>query len=337
MMRERNKMTDEQDTTMRERSKTSKLRSVENETTRRRTIRRASNILSSRAQNTLLAELKRPEIIALVASCLLALIALAAYFLWLVPSRNQLAANEDEYRRLHAQLTNATKDVKTSENTQASVEEIERSLHDFEESKLPSRAASRTVTIEELNALIRRDGLRISNGVTFTPLNNDVQGVSGSQQTSVRGNNVKQNVYPGIGITLSVEGAYPSVRRFLRDIEMSRQFIVINGVQLESIVANTTRTSSNFRRGALNGTKEITSNATTSNTTPNANNATSVSNESATTTNSSLVSLRLDMAAYFRPERKLSEEAGTQNNTSNVSPSPTSPSSLTSKPNSATQ
>ncbi|MCA1815159.1 MAG: hypothetical protein LC746_01895, partial [Acidobacteria bacterium] len=62
-------------------------------------------------------------------------------------------------------------------------------------------------------------------------------------------------------ISLTIEGTYANLRRFIRDVETSRRFIVINGVQLESL--NETGTDAAAARGAL-------------------------------------VSLRLDMTAYFR-------------------------------------
>ena len=42
-----------------------------------------------------------------------------------------------------------------------------------------------------------------------------------------------QSIYPGIAISVTVEGAYQNLRRFIRDLETTKQFIIINSVELE--------------------------------------------------------------------------------------------------------
>jgi len=42
-----------------------------------------------------------------------------------------------------------------------------------------------------------------------------------------------QSVYPGIAISVTLEGPYQNLRRFVHDIEASKQFIIINTVELE--------------------------------------------------------------------------------------------------------
>jgi hypothetical protein len=44
-----------------------------------------------------------------------------------------------------------------------------------------------------------------------------------------------QNIFPGLGLTLSVEGTYTDARRFIHDLEASRQFLVINSIELEGM------------------------------------------------------------------------------------------------------
>ena len=74
-------------------------------------------------------------------------------------------------------------------------------------------------------------------------------------------------------MSLTVEGPYSNVRRFVRDIEASRQFVIVNAIELEG-ANDTTARAPLTPEGAA----------------PNAN----------TPAPSSIVSLRVDMAAYFR-------------------------------------
>lgn len=255
----------------------------------------------------------RPELVALAASLLLAFAVILSYFFWLVPARNRLANLQDERDTLQRKLRNATQGIQEGQTTQESVAAIAKSLRDFESDRLTSRATSRTAVIEELNALIRRNNLHITTGVTFAALNDTTQNqLPGSQTqtttTSRGGSFIKQTVYPGTGITLSVEGAYPSLRRFLRDIEASRQFIVINAVQLESVQSNkiSRAATENFNQavppaaagGATPGANPQTPN-------PQAQQTPVEQNPTASSPSGAIVSLRLEMAAYFRPERSL--------------------------------
>jgi len=42
-----------------------------------------------------------------------------------------------------------------------------------------------------------------------------------------------QSFYPGIAVSVTVEGQYENLRHFVRDIESNKQFIIINAVELE--------------------------------------------------------------------------------------------------------
>ena len=42
-----------------------------------------------------------------------------------------------------------------------------------------------------------------------------------------------QSIFPGVYVTTTIEGSYQNLRRFIREIETSEQFIVISAVELE--------------------------------------------------------------------------------------------------------
>ena len=86
---------------------------------------------------------------------------------------------------------------------------------------------------EELNQLIRSNGLRNTSGPTYAglePIGSKTQQASaGSNSAAARW----QSIYPGIAVNVTVEGSYQSLRHFVRDIEASKQFLIINAVELE--------------------------------------------------------------------------------------------------------
>ena len=106
-----------------------------------------------------------------------------------------------------------------------------------------------------------------------------------------------QSVFPGIGVTLTVEGTYPSLRRFIRDIEADRQFVVINTVELEGV------TDSN---SAHQTTPQMVQPPAVAPETPGAQ--PQVQPQIQSPSRGALVSLRLDMAAYFRRASAAAEQ-----------------------------
>ena len=120
-----------------------------------------------------------------------------------------------------------------------------------------------------LNSLIRKNGLRNTSGPTYTPLEpaGSKAGATGTKSASTKW----QSIYPGIAISVTVEGQYQNLRRFIQDIETNRQFVIINGVELER--------------------------STETNTLPS---APSAEGEPTVVARPALVSLRLEMATYFQ-------------------------------------
>lgn len=177
-----------------------------------------------------------PELVALGSSALLLVIALLAYFYFLVPARSRLAGLQLQRDSLQRQLQTSREGMKTENDAQTSIAAIVQSVREFEDQRLPSRDEQRMALYNELNTLIHKNNLRNTAGPTYTQLNGageTATGTTASGSSQTPANQRWQTVYPGIGINLTVEGAYPNLRHFLRDIEASRQFIVINGVEIE--------------------------------------------------------------------------------------------------------
>jgi Tfp pilus assembly protein PilO len=181
--------------------------------------------------------IRLPEIIALTVAALLLLLAAGAYFSLLVPERSRLAALEQERAQLQAKLRASGEGVERNESTQASVDRIVTSLNEFETTVLASRdAQTTTAVIGELNEKTRRHNLARAQ-FSFSHLDEAVPGQRPGQQTGARAGNAskRESIFPAIDISLTIEGPYGNLRRFIRDIEQSRRFIVINGIQLEGV------------------------------------------------------------------------------------------------------
>lgn len=205
------------------------------------------------------------EVIGLLGSVLILVLVVVAYFYFLAPARARLEKAHSERARLQTQLRTSQENVQRGLSTEAIVQGITQSLDAFENNGLPGASRGRMDLYDSINQLMRKNGLRNTSGPTYTPL--DPAGTKtetgGTKATSSKW----QSIYPGVAISVTVEGQYQNLRRFIREIETSKQFVVINSVELEQA------TETSAVAGAEGGSGGP---------------------------RSSAVSLRLDMATYFQ-------------------------------------
>lgn len=230
-----------------------------------------------------------PEFGAVALAALLLLTAILAYLLLLVPARSRRESLRTERGEMERLLQSQRTNIGSGKDTQQRAADILSSLERFEIDHLGLASSGTKTVVEELNRLILKNNLRISGGVNFRQLQEAVPGSEdatrarrSTSSADETGQRIEQSVFPGIGVTLTVEGTYPNLRRFIRDIEADRQFIVVNAVELEGV------TDSNAA-GAPAPAPVV----------PGAEGAVAAP-QPQTPSRNALVSLRLDMAAYFR-------------------------------------
>jgi Tfp pilus assembly protein PilO len=179
------------------------------------------------------------EIIALAGSLFVFVLVIVSYFYFLLPAKSRLDTLQAERALLQTELRTSQQTVQEGVTTEASVQKIAASLDNFENNELLSADRGRMSLYDALNVLIRKNGLRNTSGPTYTPLEpaNSKNGNLENKTTNTKW----QSLYPGIAISVTVEGQYQNLRRFVRDLETNRQFIIINSVELErSTEANNT-------------------------------------------------------------------------------------------------
>lgn len=183
-----------------------------------------------------------PEIVGLISSGVMLLAVAFSYFYFLTPARARLKTIEAEYASLNDRVRTAKQGVDPDASPQSTVDEINLSLERFERGALSQRAQGRRELYNQLNEMMRRHSLRNTAGPVYNSL--DPLGTGAPASASKAGNARWQSLYPGIGIAVTVEGQYANLRRFLREIESSKQFIVVNAVELEGVTDTNSPTGS---------------------------------------------------------------------------------------------
>lgn len=223
------------------------------------------------------------EVAALAGSCLILALVLFSYLYFLVPARSRVASTSADRKQLQTNLQTLRGVVDKEQDTKQSVDKIASSLGKFETDHLMRSDQGRMGLYEELNQLIIKNGLRNTSGPTYTPLEPEGTKTTGGKNTATKW----QSFYPGVVVMVTVEGQYENIRRFIRDVERSKQFVVINEVELQrardtnapvSIEGAATESGAPAESGGGSGSR------------------------------SSLVSLQLSMATYFQRDAVASQE-----------------------------
>src|SRR4051794_18324792 len=208
------------------------------------------------------------EVVALLGSCFVLVLVLLSYLYFLVPARSRVTSAINDRQQTLTNLQTLDKLVGKEQDTKQNVDRITTSLNDFETKYLLRADQGRMDLYAELNQLIVKNGVRNTSGPTYTPLD-----AAGTKATSGKTVATKwQSFYPGIAVMVTVEGEYQNVRHFIRDVERSKQFVVINEVELQRASQNSAPASMDENgnpTGAGSGTR------------------------------GSLVTLQLNMATYF--------------------------------------
>ena len=205
------------------------------------------------------------EVVALAGSCFVFALVLLSYIYFLIPARSRLASLNVDLKQTETNLQTLGTVINKDQTTKETVDRAAVSLNKFEADHLMRVTQGRMDLYEELNQLIVKNNVRNTSGPTYATLE-----PAGAKSNSGKTVITKwQSFYPGIAVMVTVEGEYQNVRRFIRDVERSKQFVVINEVELQRASQNNAPASAE-EGGAGSGTR------------------------------GSLVTLQLNMATYFQ-------------------------------------
>lgn len=217
------------------------------------------------------------EVVGLAGSGLVLALVLFSYLYFVVPARSRINSLKADHQQLQTNLKTLNGVVNKEQNTQQTVDRVAASLDRFETENLRRQDEGRMQLYDELNQLIVKNGVKNTSGPTYTTL--DPAGMkSGSGKSVIT---KWQSFYPGISVMVTVEGQYENIRRFIRDVERSRQFVVINEVELQRAEHNS---------GPVSAEDPSTGSGT----------------------RGSMVSLQLNMATYFQRDHATSSPAVVQ-------------------------
>lgn len=169
------------------------------------------------------------EVVALAGSCFVLALVLFSYIYFLVPARSRIASLNADRKQVESNIKTLEGLVSKEQGTQQTVNSVVASLSDFETRYLLRQDRGRMQLYEELNQLIIKNNVRNTSGPTYTTLDTTDEKTASGKSVVTKW----QSFYPGIQVMVTVEGQYQDIRRFIHDVERSKQFVVINQVELQ--------------------------------------------------------------------------------------------------------
>jgi len=176
------------------------------------------------------ARLSVVEIVFLGAALLFAGFVAFFYFNNVQPLGSALAAREQQIKDLKARIEKLNTEQKKRLTQAANAEKILESLRSFE-SYLKSDERGMTQLINEIDALGKTHKI-ITGDSSYRVEEADepLLDENGNPKPQPVNKDKNPKIYPNLGIETMVIGDYSNLRRFLSDLERSKQFLIINAL-----------------------------------------------------------------------------------------------------------
>jgi hypothetical protein len=179
--------------------------------------------------------LRPSEVVAVGLAIGLVILTVLYYFLSLAPVKDRLGTavktSDDQIKLIGAQVP---KQRAPSQKEQ--IQQAKDSLADFEANKLKTMAEGRIEMINEINQLAKADNLHLGSGIDMHAMNRAGSAADSESQGSKKKKETESlDVFPRVQFHFIVKGEYKDLRKFLRDLEASKQYIVVDSVNLSTM------------------------------------------------------------------------------------------------------
>jgi len=171
--------------------------------------------------------------IAFLGSAILFATAVALFYSYKVlPLGYMVASRQRQIKDLKTQIEKLNVEEKKRLDQASNAEKILESLSGFE-SRLTPDERGMTQIINEIATLGATHKIFV-NDSNYRVEKADEPQLDENGNPKTRSNRDKRpKIYPNLGVVTSVVGEYPNLRRFLSDLERSKQFLIVNSLSFQ--------------------------------------------------------------------------------------------------------
>lgn len=167
-----------------------------------------------------------------VALAMLALFTVIVVHLFVVlPASRDLDSKTEVSVRLERDLISTREKYGSMESSETEAAKLLVSVNDFEARVLRREELGKTALYERLNSLMRAYNLVNASGPDYSPLKPPAEQRQAVTEEE-RGRDRFASLFPGVFVTVTLEGSYQNLRRFISALENSNEFITIASVEL---------------------------------------------------------------------------------------------------------
>jgi hypothetical protein len=152
------------------------------------------------------------------------------YFSYLRPEQDRLARIDEQYKKLQTDLkppaVGAPPGAKPVDSAKVAID----SLEEFKGQSLKPVTQTKIALFDEINALAKKNKLILTSGIELAE-----QGMNEADRQREESSGKDQNsldTFPKLAGHFTVAGEYTNLRQFIKDLEGSKHFVIVNGVNL---------------------------------------------------------------------------------------------------------
>lgn len=178
------------------------------------------------------ARLSLIETLALILALVFAGAVAFYYFTKVQPLGSELAALQTRELEMSQRLEKFNTDEKKRQDQSANADAILASLKGFDIYLKPDERGM-TEILNEIDLLGSKYGVITGDSTYRVDEAEPLYDENGQPIQKPAKSEDRQKIYPALGIDTNVIGEYPNLRRFLADLERSRQFLIINALAFQ--------------------------------------------------------------------------------------------------------
>jgi Tfp pilus assembly protein PilO len=170
------------------------------------------------------------EIIVACLTLILFTLVVVYYFSYLRPEQERLNRIEEQYNKVKDELKPAAHNAAPVAAEVDSGKAALDSLEEFKGNYLKPVTQTKIALFNEINALVRKNKVFLTSGIDLAEQNLAHAGQQKEESTARK--QISLDAFPRLAGHFTVAGEYASLRQFIRDLESSKHFIIINSIDL---------------------------------------------------------------------------------------------------------